>query len=161
MATFTLSGQLRIVPSWADALATTTLTDSVTVFQQLTLADGDGAGEADGYWRDVRSVSATTTDTITLASLPLSVFGGSGTLDLDELKLVYVRNLSATLPLQLRFGYPTAQVTTDMMLRPGALLLLSGGTALQVDSTAPTTIEVENQGATAAQYEIVLVGVQA
>lgn len=161
MPTFSMTGQLRFVPSWTDAMSTTDVVDSVTIQVPLTLSDGDGAGEADAYWRDVRTVAATTTDTVSIDNLSLSIFGGSSTLDLAELKLVYVRNLSETLPLQFRFGYPTAQETSDIELRPGAFVLLSGGTGLEVEGAAPDSVIVENTGASAANYEIVLVGVQA
>lgn len=160
MPTFSLTGSLRIVPSWTDTMSTTSIVDSVTIQQQLTLADGDLAGEADAYWRDVRTVAATTIDTVSLASLTQSVFGGTSTLDLDEIKLLYVRNLSATLPLQLRFGYPTSQESTDWELRPGGFVLLSAGTAFEVDNTKPDSVILENAGASSVQYEIVIVGVQ-
>lgn len=161
MPTFSLTGQLRMVPSWSDAMSTTDVVDSVTIFQQLSFTDGTAAGEADAYWRDVRTVAATTTDTVAIDNLSVSIFGGSATLDLADLKAVYVRNLSDTLPLQLRFGYPTAQETSNTKLQPGAFVLLYGGAALEVEDTQPESVIVENPGVSSANYEIVLVGVKA
>lgn len=163
-ASFSLTGTVRIVPTWTDDLNTTTVSDSVTVNQAIALTDGDGSGEADGYWRDVRTVAASATDTIQLDDLPLNVMGGAGVLDLAELRLVYVRNRSETHNLNFWFGYKsgiTTITTSAIAVRPGGFVVHSSPDAQRVlANQLPTLVAVQNTGAGAADYEIVLVGVR-
>lgn len=159
MPTFSMTGQLRFVPSWTDAMSTTDVVDSVTIQVPLTLSDGDGAGEADAYWRDVRTVAGSTTDVVDLSSLPVSVFGGSSTIDLAVPRLIYVRNLSLTISL-----FYALLNGSNQEIPPGGVFLWTCGTDTAAGKRwlADTQlIEIENSGASAANYEIVLVGVQA
>jgi hypothetical protein len=152
--TFTLTGALRLVSSWQDDLTLTTVTDAATVQRTLSIASGTGAGQADGYWRDVRTVATSATDTIDTTALPLSVFGTSGTLNLATVKLIYVRNQSATVTLTYDIG------GTSCDLPPGAIFLWTAGTGATNPWFASGDIVIEG-GAASADYEIVLVGVQA
>ena len=68
--------------TFLDVRHLTTVTDSASVLQTLSLANGTGSSQVNGYWRDVRTVGISATDTINTTSLPLSVFGTSGTLNL-------------------------------------------------------------------------------
>jgi len=156
---FSLSGQLRIVPSWTDSLSTTDVVDSVTIQLPLSLANGTGPAQADSYWRDVRTVTGSTTDTIDLSALPINVFGGTGTLDLAGPRLIYVRNRSTGMTLR----YALEDGSTPE-LPPGAVFLWTSPTTANAARpwlSDSQTIEIENAGATGANYEIVLVGVKA
>jgi hypothetical protein len=161
MPTFNLAGQLRFTASLTDTMSTTDVVDSVTILQSLTLADGDGTGEANAYWRDVRTVAANTQDTINLGNLPLSIFGGSSTLNLNAAKtrLLYVRNLSTTVNLGLVFDGDVIPISA------GAVMLFlwpadpETGSGDFLDATGGDLI-VNNDTATAADYEIVIVGVK-
>lgn len=162
-ASFALTGTIRIVPTWTDDLNTTTVSDSVTVNQAIALTDGDGTGEADGYWRDVRTVAASATDTIDLDDLALNVMGGAGVLDLAELKVVYVRNRSETHRLDVQFGYVSSgqQSTTKVGVKPGGVFVMTSSAAIVVATAIqPNRVLVTNAGAGAADYEIVLAGVR-
>ncbi len=156
MPTFSLAGQLRFQPTWTDTLSTTDVVDSVEIIRALTLSNGTGAGQANAYWRDVRTVAATTTDIVDLSALPLSVFGGSATLDLTAPRLIYVRNLSAS----VRLLYALIE-GSNQEIPPGGIFLwtapvdATGGKRWLADSQL---IEVENTTATSGSYEIVLVG---
>lgn len=161
MPTFNLTGQLRFTASLTDTLSTTDVVDSVTILQSLTLADGDGTGEANAYWRDVRTVAGNTQDSIYTQNLPLSIFGGSSTLNVNAAKtrLLYVRNLSTTVNLGLVFDSERIPISagavalffwpTDPEAGAGDFLSANGGDLI-----------VRNDTATAAQYEIVLAGVK-
>jgi hypothetical protein len=159
MPTFSLTGQLRFTASLTDALSTTDIVDSVTILQSLALGDGDGTGEANAYWRDVRTVTATTTDVIDLASLPVSVFGGTGSIDMVSVKAIYLRNLSAATAL-----YYSIQDGSNPQLPAGGVFLWIAGAAATPGSVwlaDDQLIEIQNQSGTSAQYEIVLVGLKA
>jgi hypothetical protein len=150
----TITGQLRLAASWVDDLTLTTVTDSASVLQTLSLANGTGAGQVNGYWRDVRTVGISATDTINTTALPLSVFGTAGTLNLASVKLIYVRNQSSTVTLT----YDIAG--TNCGLPPGAVILWTAGTAPTNKWFDAGNIVIEG-GSASATYEIVLAGVKA
>ena len=154
MPTLTITGQLRLAASWVDDLTLTTVTDSASVLQALSLADGTGAGQVNGYWRDVRTVGISATDTINTTALPLSVFGTAGTLNLASVKLIYVRNQSATVTLTYDIG------GANYGLPPGAVFLWTAGTAPTNKWFDAGNIVIEG-GSASATYEIVLAGVKA
>ena len=157
MPTFSLAGQLRIQPTWTDTMSTTDVVDSVEVIRPLTLANGTGPAQANAYWRDVRTVTGPSTDSINIGSLPVSVFGGSGNVSLSSVKLIYVRNTSSFQPLF--YALPSGG---SGELPPGGMFLWSSPTAGPTGPwmAGPTGIAVQNQGATGGQYEIVVAGVK-
>jgi hypothetical protein len=156
-ASFSLTGSLRLDPRWVDDLNTTLVTDATRVNLTLSLTNGDGDGEADCYWRDVRTVAGGDTDVIDLSALPLSVFGGTGTLDMAGVKLIYVRNLSET--ESLAYYVSGGSVPS---IPPGGVFLLKADTSPSTVWLADDKlIEIENPGTSAADYEILLIGVKA
>jgi len=159
-ASFSLTGTLRLDPRLVDDLNTTLVTDATRVNLTLSLTNGDGDGEADAYWRDVRTVAGGATDGIVLSTLPLSVFGGTGTLSIDQanLRLFYIRNLSETAELSIYL-----EDDDKIPVPPSAVMLLHWPkpAALGFASTNSGTITVFNDGTSAADYEILLIGVKA
>jgi hypothetical protein len=156
-ASFSLTGTLRLDPRWVDDLNTTLVTDATRVNLSLSLTNGDGDGEADAYWRDVRTVADGDTDTIDLSALPLSVFGGAGTLDMATVKLIYVRNLSADSSLAY-----TVVGDTNPYIPPGGVFLFKADSGPdEFWMAGAQTIEIQNTGTSAADYEILLIGVKA
>jgi|688.fasta_scaffold15985_11 hypothetical protein len=155
---FSLSGQVRLVPVVTDTLATTTLTDTVTIQQALSLSNGTGPAQADGYWRDVRTVTGTGTDVVNLGSLPVNVFGGSSTLSLGSLRLIYLRNRDATGTLLYSIGGGAAKTA----LPPGGVFLWSAPTAGPTGPwlDGPTGISVQNLATGPVPYEVVIAGVK-
>ena len=149
-----VSSQLRIVASWVDDLTAATVTDSATVQRPVTLANGTGAGQVNGYWRDVRTVAGSATDTIDTTSLPLSVFGTAGTLNLASVKFIYVRNLSTTVTLTYDIN------GANHGIPPGGMFVWTAGTAPTNKWFHGSSVVVEG-GSASAQYEIILAGVKA
>jgi hypothetical protein len=149
-----ITGQLRIAASWVDDLSATTVTDSASVSRLLSLVNGTGAGQVNGYWRDVRTVAGSATDTIDTTDLPLSVFGTAGTLNLASVKLIYVRNQSTTVTLTYDID------GTNCGLPPGAVFLWNAGTAPTAKWFEGDDIVIEG-GSASATYEIILAGVKA
>lgn len=152
--TLTVTGQLRIAATWVDDLTATTVTDSATVSRLLAFASGTGANQANAYWRDVRTVGISATDTINTTALPLSVFGTAGTINMASVKLIYVRNQSATVTLT----YDVAG--TNLGLPPGGIFVWTAGTAPTNKWFDAGNIVIEG-GSASATYEIVLAGVRA
>jgi hypothetical protein len=157
-ASFSLTGSLRLDPRWVDDLNTTLVTDATRVNLSLSLTNGDGDGEADCYWRDVRTVAGGDTDVIDLSALPLSVFGGTGTLEINpnKLRMLYIRNLSDTVTLG-----PILEDAEQIQVPPGGSLLLSRPADAAFADPNAGVFFVVNTGTSAADYEILLIGVQA
>lgn len=151
-ASFTLSGLLRIQPRWVDALNTTDIVDSTTAAYTFVFENGTAANQANGYFKDVVTVAASTTTTLTMATLPLNAFGGSGTLNLAAQKVILVRNRSTTVSVAVALG---AHVTAA--LGPEGVLYVTR----PATGWAGTTLTIQNAGASAADVEIYLVGVKA
>jgi len=148
--TFSLSGTLRVVPRLTDTLNLTDVIDTATVNLSFALADGTGANQANTYWKDVVTVAASGSQTITLASLPLNAFGGTGTLNLAATKVLVARNRSTTATVALAMN---THVTAT--LGPEGTVY-----ATKTDATgwAATSITLTNAGGTAADIELYLVG---
>lgn len=153
-ASLSITGQVRLSASWVDDLTSATVTDSASVLRALLLTNGTGADQVNGYWRDVRTVAGSATDTIDTTSLALSVFGTAGTLNLATVKLIYVRNQSATVTLT----YDIAGANYG--LPPGAIFLWTAGTAPTNKWFASGNIVIEG-GSASATYEIIVAGVKA
>lgn len=151
-ASFSLTGTLRVVPRLVDSLNTTDVTDTATANYTFAMADGTGAGQANGFFKDVVTVAAGQTQTLTLSSLTLKAFGGTGTLNLASQKLLLVRNRSTTRTVAVALGTAvTASVGPE-----GTLYVTQPGTGW-----TESTLTLTNAGGTAADVEVYLVGVKA
>jgi hypothetical protein len=148
---FSLTGQVRLDPRWVDDLNTTVVTDSVRLISPLTFVNGDGAGEADGYWKEVVTVPGEGSEALDLTDLRLDVFGGVGALDLAAVKVLAVRNTSESV-IEVALG---ASVTGE--IEPGGLLVASSPVA----GWAESTLTLTNPDQDAADVEVYLIGVQA
>ena len=162
-ASFSLTGTLRVVPRWVDELNTVDVIDTTAVADTLALANGTAAGQANGYFRDVITIAAGGTATVDLRNLTLRAFGGTGTLSFASIKAIVVRNRSTTATLSV--GGSTTNRWSG--LAAGAVTLAASGCLY---STAPAgwattatdkVLSITNNGAAAADVELVLAGVKA
>ena len=149
---FSLVGSFRISPNWQQQLDASLVTDSVSALVSFSLADGDGPGEADGYWRSLVAVGANAVVSLDLTALPLNVFGTAGTIHLGDQKLLAVRNRSAVSGVLVELG--TSVVAT---LDPAGFLLVSSFK----DGWSETTLDLTNATATAVAVEVYIAGVRA
>lgn len=156
-ASFSLTGSLRLDPRWTDDLNTTTVLDSARVNISFTLANGDSDGEANAFWKDVRTVAGGGQDTLGFDGLPLNAFGGSGTANLAEIRMIFIRNLSET--KTIRYLFDESSVVIPIAPRGSFLWFADSGTPAPTFSESE--ISISNPGSGAANYEIILIGVQA
>lgn len=92
---FTLTNQLKIKPVWTQDTGATTLSDNMNLneaFQLTSTADPADLTFANGFWKDQITVTAAGT-TLDLLALPQKIFGGSGTLGITNVKVVFVQNV--------------------------------------------------------------------
>lgn len=153
-ASFSMAGSVRVVPTWTDPLDLVDVVDRTTIAETLTLADGTAAGQADCYWKDVRTVAASTTDTVDLTALSLDVYGGTDTISIANARLIYVKNRSTTVALSYAVGAEAVAV------RPGGVFLWYAPSNATAAAYSATEIRVTNAGASAVDYEVVVVGVK-
>jgi hypothetical protein len=161
--TFSLTSALRVVPSWSDDLTTTTVTDSVTALLALSLANGTGNDQANGFWKDVFSVAASATATIDLRALPLVVFGGTGNLSLASVKMLLIENRSATASLAIATSTAnrwTNFASDSTAIPPAGVLYATAPKGGWATTTTNKVLSVTNNGASSASVAIYIVGVK-
>lgn len=160
MATFSMTGQLKLVPAWVDG----TITDSTTVTVSAKTANGTGTGQANVYWRDVITIAASATATVDLRSLSLAFYGATGSVSLASVKQLLVVNKSATASLAV--GGSTTNRWTALaggavtVGASGSVYALHGG-AGYATTTTDKVIAITNNGGASATVEIYVVGVKA
>jgi hypothetical protein len=157
-STFSMTGSLRLSPVWVEPLDASTVTDSTTALVSFAFQNGTGAGQANAYWRDLRTVAGGATDVIDLSALPLTAFGGTGTLDIATVRAVYVYNRSASSRLEYVLSDNNFSIAPQGVflwvagsLAPNPPLILDGSYALHIN----------NPGVLAVSYEVFLIGVKA
>lgn len=152
-AVFNLAGTIRLVPTWEDTIGPASLSDTTTFLQTLEITDGTGSGQADAYWRDVITLAGSTSWAYDGDVLPLEIMGASGTLALSAVRLLYVRNRSTTQKLQWVSDFQ------ELDIAPGGTFLWIAPSTVTVSPFIVAS--VSNPGATAATFEILIVGVKA
>jgi hypothetical protein len=160
---FSLTSALRVVPSWSDDLTTTTVTDSVTALLTLSLANGAGNDQANGFWKDVISVAGSATSLIDLRALPLVVFGGTGSLSLASVKMLLIENRSATVSLSIATSTTnrwTNFSSDSTVIPPAGVLYATAPKAGWATTTTNKVLSVTNNGGTSASFAIYIVGVK-
>jgi hypothetical protein len=151
-AEFRLTGSLAVEPSWSDNLNASRVIDSARSILRFTLADGDGPGQADGYYKSLVKVDDGDAVVIDVEDLPRNVFGGTGSLDLAAVKVLLIRNLSPDVAITAELG-----TSVTGTLDPGGVLY-----ATSTDSGwAETTLTITNGGGDDVDVEVILAGVQA
>lgn len=161
-ASFSLSSTLRFIPRWVDELNTTTVVDTTAVSDTFALTNGTGSGEANAYWRDVVTIAASGTASIDLRALTLKAFAGTGTLSLASVKAICIRNRSTSASLSV--GVSTTNRWTGLaagsitVAGSGCLYATNGGG--WATSASDKVLAITNNGATAADVEVVVVGVK-
>ena len=163
-STFSMTGTLRIVPSWTDDLNTTTVVDSATVLLPFTLTDGTGSEQANCYWKDVVTVPGEEAITpIDLRALPLNAMGGSGTLTLAKAKLVLLRNRSLTNAVTFASGAQAAFTNLTAEIGPGDVFYMTNfgeGVSITATKKLIRLSPVASETLAAVDVEIYIVGVK-
>jgi hypothetical protein len=150
-AEFRLTGSLTVDPQWSDDLNASRVIDSARATLQFTLADGDGPGEADGYYKNRITVEDGDAVVLDIDDLPRNVFGGVGSLDLAAVKVLLVRNLSPDVAITAELG-----TSVTATLDPGGVLYATSTES----GWAEATLTLTNGGGDDADVEVILAGVQ-
>ena len=84
----------------------------------------------------------------------MDVYGGTDTIGLANVRLIYVKNRSTTVALSYAVG------AEAVALRPGGVFFWYAPSNATAATYSATEIRVTNAGGSAVDYELVLVGVK-
>ena len=124
MATFSMQGSVQISPRVVDGRATL----QATATRQISLSNGTGANQANGYYAETLSIAAGQSATLDLRALAVSAFGASGTLALAAVKQLLV------LPMADKTAITVAPATTDGWANIGGSIPLGAASTLSITS---------------------------
>lgn len=164
MMTLTTTANLRISTDLSSPLDLVTPKAVQPLQYLLTLESGAGLNQANVVWSDRRTLNASTTDTLDIAT-------GGGLTDalgaavaMARMKGLYVRNRGAqniTVGRPAANGVPWMTAAGDSnIVAPGGVLVLFWPTAAGIVVTAATgdLIEVVNGAGSAVDYDITIIG---
>lgn len=134
---FTMTGSLSLYPKKTDGA----FTWSETVAIPLSLANGTGVNQANGYWSNTLTIDAGNDETVDLLSLPFSAFNGTGTVELASVKSLIVVNQSAVTKITMTPGVTDGwdEIDGSVSVGPsGVFVLHSPVNGLPVTGTSKT-----------------------
>jgi hypothetical protein len=130
----------------------------------FTLTDGVGAGQAQKYWQDTRTIAAASSDSLDLSGGISDVFGNA--LALTGVKVLRIRAAAANLSDVIVGGAAAnafmlfADATDKLPIKPGGELFLTAPdpAGYPVVNTSADILKVANAGAGAVTYTIEIIG---
>lgn len=160
----TVSGLLRIDCNLTNTQTIGSVADAAVVLENIAFANGTGASQANIYVRKSGSVAASGSDVTTLSSVTVPTQSGSTyTASIDKVRLLYVKNTSATQFLGIMLADSSQSPYWSAEVHPGGVLLWSVGTSTVEGSGSAQPIDkVVAYGISgntlAATYDMVIVG---
>ena len=163
---FSVTGLVSFAPAWTDTDADNfvNVLDSSSVSIQTALTNGTGDDQANGYWRDVVTIAAAGTYSADLKALPRQVMGGTADTDFAKVKLLAVRNLSDSATLDVGDTITdrwTALSASPITLGPDAVLYVVHPNSGYTVGASDKVLAITNNGGSAADVELYVVGVLA
>lgn len=159
---FRMTGYVKATAAWTDVESVTSVIETAAIAPPVTLDNGTGTGQANCLWQSTLAVPAGGSASASLAALPTSVYGGTGTLNMLSSKVVWLTN-AGTVPLVVRVPglvVSSSDPNAGIVLHPGAwALAMSPATGWS--SSTDTAVVVRNlSGSVAGSLVIALAGVQ-
>lgn len=153
---------LELVANYTGTSDLTTPSAPIAVKRQINLTSGAGVGAADLVWADTRTVAASATDSLDLAGSLSGLLGG--TVTFARIKgLIVAASAANTTDVRITRGtnaVPLLSAAAYVPVKPGGLFCWFDPSAAGVVVTAGTgdLIDMVNSGATAATYDVVVIG---
>ncbi|MBB2914856.1 hypothetical protein FHS43_006168 [Streptosporangium becharense] len=154
---------VQLAANLTNSLDLTTVSAPLSFARQLNLTDGAGAGQANRLWSDTRTVGPSATDSIDLAGSLTDPFGAALTFArikavLVAAALANVTEVRVTRPASN--AVPLLSAAAYLPVKPGGVFLWFDPSAAGVPVTAGTgdLLDMVNSGATAATYDVVIIG---
>jgi hypothetical protein len=163
---------LNVQGAASSALDLETVSRALSKTYSVSLASGTGAGQADKYFSDTRTLAASTTEDLDLNGTGLQdAFGAN--LALARVKAIIVSAWAANTnnvvvggAASNGFVTPFGGATHTVTVRPGGFIALSAGladaTGYLVTAATGDLLRIGNSGAgTSVTYDIVVIGASA
>lgn len=157
----------RVETTYTGSLDLATPTTALDYLKRLDWTSGTGSDQADLMWSDQRTLAGSTAEDLDLAGSLTDEFGNTLTFSLVKGIVIYSAAANGDI---LKVGGDAnglvnwvASATDIVQVRPGGLLALFAPDATGYSVTAGTgdVLQVENADASAATYDIVIIGVSA
>lgn len=112
--TDTLTGTIRTVMQWTrtDAQEIGSYANAKTVIADYRLTDGDGPGEADKVFADLRTIPAGTMEEFDLKDLEQTTLGTTVPFVFNQVRCVKIRNTSTTAGRRILVGVSPGSPTS-------------------------------------------------
>lgn len=145
----------------------TAATDNAELEYERATAEGTGAGQANRIWRTQATLGPAGVDEWELSDLPTALLGGSGTIAMENVKTIVLRNLSAAGGDLLRLSSGATQPWTALFggaagsidVGPdGCLVVHSPVDGWDVAAGSADRLRVRNPGGGTIEYQLVVVG---
>jgi hypothetical protein len=170
----TLAVDLKASLTWlfSEALDLSSVNDQATLEYDASLADGTAADQADLIWHDQRTLNAGASEDLDLTALITVIFGGTVSISFAKVKAILIVNTSTTAGHELLVGGAGAgqAFATPFNNNAGAkvgvgpdspLLLVNKKDGWAVTAGTGDILRIQNSGAAAVTYRIVIVGTSA
>lgn len=155
---------LHLATTYTGSLDLSTVRDVLDLNRNISLADGDGADQADMMFSDSRTLADAATETHDIyAGALVDAFGVAVTI--EKLKFMYLYNSSSDASLLILGGATPLGICSDasdiIILPPGGKFIWSAPNATGLDVTTNKNLKLEHNGDGSSDlvYEIVLIGV--
>lgn len=170
----TLAVDLKASLTWlfSEALDLSNVNDQATLEYDVSLADGTATDQADLIWHDQRTLNAGANDDLDLTALVTILFGGTVSINFAKVKAILIVNTSTSAGNELLVGGAGAgqafatpfnnNVSAKVGVGPDSpLLLVNKKSGWAVTAGSGDILRLQNAGASAVTYRIVIVGTSA
>ena len=164
MSTFSVTGRVTMNPTWSEDLDLTAIVDKTTVSLPTALTNGTGNDQADAYWRDTITISASATTNLDLRALSRQLMGGTATDVFAKVKMLAVHNKATAGTISVGVSVSdrwTALAADSITVGPQGVFYVAYPGAGYSTGASDKVLAITNNGASAADIDIYIVGVHA
>jgi hypothetical protein len=164
MSAFNVTGRVTMTPTWSEDLDLTAIVDKTTVALSTALTDGTGNDQADAYWRDAITIAAAATTSLDLRALSRQLMGGTATDTFSKVKILAIYNKATAGTISVGVSVAnrwTALAGGSVTVGPQGVLYVTYPGAGYSTGASDKVLAITNNGASAADIDIYIVGVHA
>jgi len=156
---FKLNGYVKLTAAWTDLGSLGDVVETASIVPAATLDNGSAAGQANALWQETLAVAAGGQATFDLHALPTTIYGGTGSVNMQAVKVAYVLN-TGTVDLLVHMPglLQSSDTAAAVLVRPGAWVLAMS--PVQGWSASDHQITVRNQTASPGALVVALAGVE-
>jgi hypothetical protein len=164
MSTFAVTGRVTMTPTWSEDLDLTAIVDRTNVSLSTAFTDGTGNDQADAYWRDTITIAAAATTNLDLRALSRQLMGGTATDTFAKVKILAIYNKATAGTISVGVSVSdrwTALAGGSITLGPQGVFYVTYPGDGYSTGASDKVLAITNNGASAADIDIYIVGVHA